>query len=454
MSADLAARIKAGIRQTNHPVTEDEAALEFARLYGDQFRYDHDRGGWLQWDGSIWRVQRTRLPFHLARELARDMARDSDLKTMVVAARTTFAAGVEQYARADPVFARTSDDWDQDPWLAGCPDGTLNLRSGLVERADPDLGITKSLAVAPADKPDCPLFQTFLAETFGGDADLIRFVQQFLGYCLTGITSEHALLFGYGGGGNGKSVLLNTISGILGDYATTAAMDTFTASRGDKHPTDLAMLRGARFVNASETEEGKAWAESRIKQLTGGDTVSARFMRQDFFQFRPTFKLFIVGNHRPELRNVDEAARRRINIVPFNFKPLLPDPELEQKLKPEWPAILRWMIDGCLDWQAGGLTRPPSVTAATETYFDDQDLIGQWLEDECDVELGNPHKWESSSQLFKHWKAFADRAGLHGETNKKFAEAMRVRGFEYHRTKDARLFRGVQLRLPDGLGDR
>ena len=124
------------------------------------------------------------------------------------------------------------------------------------------------------------------------------------------------------------------------------------------------------------------------------DGLSARFMRQDFFQFRPTFKLFIVGNHRPELRNVDEAARRRINIVPFNFKPLLPDPELEQKLKPEWPAILRWMIDGCLDWQAGGLTRPPSVTAATETYFDDQDLIGQWLEDECDVELGNPHKWE------------------------------------------------------------
>lgn len=433
---------------TNRPLTEDDAALEFARLYGDQLRFCHDRGAWLKWDGSIWRVERTRLAFHYARELARDMARASNTKAVVMAAKTTFAAGVERFARADPIFARTSDDWDQDPWLAGCPGGTLDLRSGLVERADPELGITKSLAVAPADESACPRFKAFLAETFGGDQALIRFIQQFCGYSLTGDISEQALIFGYGGGGNGKSVLLNTISGILGDYAIAAAMDTFTAARGERHTTDLAMLNGKRFVTASETEEGKAWAEAKLKQVTGGDPIQARFMRQDFFQFLPTFKLFIVGNHRPALHNIDDAARRRINIVPFNFKPPDPDPGLEQKLKAEWPAILGWMIDGCLDWQANRLIRPPSVTAATGTYFDDQDLFGQWLDEECETDQGNPHKWEPSSRLFSQWTHFAERAGEHGGTNKTFAEAMRLRGFEHHRgAKGQRQFRGVQLRL-------
>ena len=155
--------------------------------------------------------------------------------------------------------------------------------------------------------------------------ELQRFLQQMAGYCLTGDISEHALFFVYGTGGNGKGVFLNTVAGILGDYAATAAMDTFTASQGDRHPTDLAMLRGARLVTAAETEEGRAWAESRIKQLTGGDPITARFMRQDFFTFQPAFKLVIVGNHKPVLRNVDEAARRRFNIIPFTRKPPKPD---------------------------------------------------------------------------------------------------------------------------------
>src|SRR6266850_943776 len=138
-------------------------------------------------------------------------------------------------------------------------------------------------------------------------------------------------------------------------------METFTASLNDRHPTDLAMLRGARLVTASETEEGRAWAEARIKQLTGGDRIAARFMRQDFFQYSPEFKLLVIGNHKPTLHNVDDAARRRFNIVPFIFKPAKPDHKLEQKLLAEAPAILQWMIDGCLDWQNNGLIRPAVV---------------------------------------------------------------------------------------------
>ena len=160
-------------------------------------------------------------------------------------------------------------------------------------------------AVAPAKTATCPRWLQFLDETTGSDAELVRFLQQWCGYSLTGITREHALVFVFGGGGNGKSVFLNTVTGALADYAVTA-MQTFTASHSDQHPTDLAMLRGARLVTVSETEEGKAWAEARIKQLTGGDPISARFMRQDFFTFTPEFKLTIIGNHKP-----GPAKRRR-----------------------------------------------------------------------------------------------------------------------------------------------
>ena len=164
-----------------------------------------------------------------------------------------------------------------------------------------------------------------------------------------------------GDGGNGKGVFLNTIASVMADYAVAAAMETFVSSSTDKHPTDLAMLRGARLVYASETEEGRNWADSRIKQMTGGDRIRARFMRQDFFEYLPQFKLLLIGNHQPNLRNIDDAAKRRFNIVPFTHKPPTPDPDLMTKLHAEWPGILRWLIDGCLAWQRVGLVRPPVV---------------------------------------------------------------------------------------------
>ncbi len=310
-------------------------------------------------------------------------------------------------------------------------------------------GITKLTAVAPAEQADCPLWLTFLEETTGGDADMIRFLAQWSGYCLTGDTREHALVFIYGPGGNGKSVFLNVLTGILGDYATVASMDTFTASRSDRHPTDLAMLRGARFVTASETEEGRAWAESRIKQLTGGDRITARFMRQNFFTFIPSFKLTIVGNHKPALVNVDDAARRRFKIVPFIHKPAAPDRQLEEKLLAEWPGILRWMIDGALDWLRNGLVTPQSVAEATTEYFNDQDLFGQWLEEECVVEQENPHRWATSADLFANWTAYAKRAGEESGTAKRFGDNMRRRGFarmsKKLQGKSYKVYLGVQL---------
>ena len=345
--------------------TEDGIAQAFADKYQDDLRYCHHTGSWFRWDGQRWFKEETRLAFNWTRILCRDLNRGRSEKL----AKAATAAAVERFAQADRVFAVTSGIWDADPWLLGTPNGTVDLRTGNVFPANRHDYITKIASVSPASqgKASHPLWSRFLEESTDDNEELQRFLQQMAGYSLTGDTREHALFFVYGPGGNGKSVFLNTLVNILGDYACTSAMDTFTASGNDRHPTDLAMLKGARLVSVSETEEGRAWAESRIKQLTGGDKISARFMRQDFFEYLPQFKLLIAGNHKPVLRNVDDAARRRFNIIPFIHKPVTPDRQLEQKLRTEYPAILRWMIDGCLDWRMHGLIKPKVVRQARPT---------------------------------------------------------------------------------------
>ena len=234
----------------NDIVTEDSAALRFVERHGQDLRYCHSTGKWYRWNTVFWVVDQTRLVFQWARELARELKRARS-------AKGTFASGVERYAKVDPKCAVTMDYWDANPWLLGTPGGTVELPTGRLRPSIRDDGITKSTSVAPGDS-GCPRWLRFLAETTGEDGELIRFLQQWCGYALTGHTREHALVFIYGPGGNGKSVFLNIVNGILQTYAATAAMDTFAASKSDKHTTDLAMLCGARSVTASETEEGRA----------------------------------------------------------------------------------------------------------------------------------------------------------------------------------------------------
>ena len=273
-----------------------------------------------------------------------------------------------------------------------------------------------------------------------------RFLQQWCGYCLTADVREQALVFLYGPGGNGKTVFVNTLVGILADYAVVSALDTFSAARGERHPADLAMLHGARIVIASETQEGRAWDEVRVKRLTGTDPITARFMRQDFFTFLPTFKITIVGNYAPVLNNVGDAERRRFCIVPFATKPERPDLLLEQKLKAEWPAIFAWMIAGCLDWQANGLIRPERVLQETAAYFAAQDVLGQWIADQCDAEPGNKSKWETSAVLYANWKDYAELAGEQPGSRKAFAENMKRRGFLPVPKYAGRSFEGIRLK--------
>jgi putative DNA primase/helicase len=361
-------------------ITEDGAACLFAAAHADSLRFCHSTGAWYEWNGSAWRLDQTERALQWAREMARRLAADASPRARYMTSKVAFARAVETFASCDPALSVTIENWDADPWLLGTPGGTVDLRTGELRDAKPREGITKLTAVTPDDAPNCPTWLQFLHDVTQGDAGYIRFIQQWAGYCLTGDTSEQALCFAYGGGGNGKGVLIHVLAGILKEYAVNAAMETFTASKHDRHPTEIARLRGARLVTASETEQGRQWAESRIKQLTGGDTMSAHFMRQDDFEFVPVLKLLIIGNNKPALSSVDDAARRRFNLLPFLFKPAKPDPSLEEKLKAEWPAILRWMIEGCLDWQANRLVRPEVVKDATDEYFTAQDTFSQWLD--------------------------------------------------------------------------
>jgi len=326
---------------------------------------------------------------------------------------------------------------------------TIDLRTGATQPPRREDYCTKSAAVAAGG--DCPRWRQILEEITGGDAELQAYLQRMAGYCLTGVTSEHALFFCYGTGANGKSVFINTLAGIWGDYAVTAPMETFVVSKGDHHPTDLAMLRGARLVVAHETEAGRRWAESKVKALTGGDRIAARFMRQDFFEFVPQFKLLIAGNHKPGLRGVDEAIRRRLHLIPFNVT--IPesqrDPKLFEKLKSEWSGILQWAVDGCLEWQRIGLAPPPAVRDATATYLAAADALANWIEDRCDQDRRAICR---RSALFANWKAWAEATGESPGKQRDFFDAIDARGFVAFRdVKNNRMFRGLALKPAETL---
>jgi putative DNA primase/helicase len=290
---------------------------------------------------------------------------------------------------------------------------TFDLRTGIGRAPNPLDYITKKTACSAAQTgTPHPLWTAFLDRVTDHDTELQGFLQRYIGYCCTGFTTEHVFVFAYGTGANGKSTFISTIARIFGDYATVADMSTFIASNTERHPTDLAKLMGARLVVAQETQKGRRWDETKIKALTGGDKITARFMRQDFFDYVPTFKLFICGNHKPRLSNVDEAIRRRLLLVPFTV--LIPlaerDQQLPEKLWSERRAILRWCMDGCLEWQRIGLAPPPIVLDATEAYFAEQDTTQQWL-DEC-TEDGGEFAFTRTTELFASWKTWCEARNL------------------------------------------
>ena len=374
------------------------------------------------------------------------------IHAILASAKTVNA--VTQLSRTDRRIAATHEQWDTNLETLNTPGGIVDLCTGIILPHNPLDYCTKITSVAPAPVgTKCPIWTSFLSKIMQGEEEIIQFLQRVVGYALTGLTIEHAMFFLYGKGANGKGTFLNALTTILGDYAIVAPIDTFTASTSERHPTDLAMLRGARLVASQETDEGRRWAEAKIKALTGGDPISARFMRQDFFTYFPQFKLLVAGNHKPALQGVDEAIRRRLNLIPFTFT--VPeadrDVQLPEKLKPEYPAILRWAIDGTLLWRKLGLAAPKSVRVATDDYLAAEDTFGAWL-----AECTKPSSFgrEDTADLFAAWRKYCERTGEQPGTEKKFRGKMDGRFTPKHHPVTRRAgFEGIELVRADYSDD-
>lgn len=426
---------------------------DLARLFITQhpeLRYVAAWSRWLAFNGQVWVEDRTLDVFNKTREMLREVAAKVKGKQALDLKSSPTVAAVERLARSDPRAAATTDQWDRDDDILNTPAGIVDLRTGEIRPHDPTAYCTKLTAASPV--PDalwsdhCPTWCRVLREVTGDDPELMDFVQRMAGYCATGRINEHAMFFFWGTGANGKGTVLNMLVKILNDYATVAPMEVFTESHTDRHPTELAMMRVVRLVVSQETEEGRRWAESRIKAITGGDPISARFMRQDFFTFTPRFKLVIAGNHKPKLRNVDEAMRRRLNLVPFTvtIPPARRDKHLADKLEAESAGIMTWIVQGAVEYFRLGLTPPRAVTAATEDYFGAEDIFTQWLDDR--TERGVQH-WEPSGLLFGSWKAYAEAANHRPGDQRTFVNRMSAAGFDpgNSRAKNGRHWNGLRL---------
>ncbi len=437
--------------------SEQDLAEIFLAEHGNRIRSVPLQKSWLTWDGARWKPDEKRVTQAMARDTLRRVAdraarQGSTRKEKQAALRLARSISSAQkvtnvlaLAGADPRVTVSPEMLDADRWLLNTPNGILDLKTGELQSHDPDLLLTKITGVPVARDSDCPRWKAFVREVTGGDDAMGAYLQRLLGYCLTGSVREHAIAFIHGPGGNGKTVLVEAAAFVLGDYATHAPMNTFMASTFDRHPTEVAALQGARLVSASETDERGRWNEARLKSLSGGDRITARFMRQDFFEFDPQFKLILIGNHKPELMNVGEAIRRRLHLIPFTVRPAQPDPDLIEKLRGEGPAILGWMVEGCLAWQQDGLAAPEAVRAATDEYLSDEDALGRWLFEECQEHAETA---QATLDLFVSWSNWCRERGEDAGSSRRFAQLLINRGFKRWRDPKTRRhgFAGVRAR--------
>ena len=342
------------------------------------------------------------------------------------------------------------DQLDQHPFLLNCANGTVDLRTGQIRPHSRAELITHCVDTAYNPTATAPTWQKFLESTFAGDQDLIRFVQKAVGYSMTGSTQEQVLFFCHGVGSNGKSTLLETLLLLLGKLGIQAAPGLLMASRTERHPTDQADLFGKRLVVSQETEDGRRMNESLVKQLTGGDTIRARRMREDFWEFQPTHKLWLSTNHKPVIKGTDHAIWRRIRLIPFSVKftddgangTAKKDCGLKDKLRAELPGILAWAIAGCLAWQREGMAAPAAVTRATDGYQAEMDMLAAWLEDCCVI---NRIADVKVSDLYSSYAAWCASNGEHPETQRKLGMRLTERGFCQQKLRNARRWIGIGL---------
>jgi putative DNA primase/helicase len=418
------------------PLDDAGNGQRFASQHGHGVRYCFAWGSWLVYDACRWirdekaEVERlakitARLIINEAQACDDDVERAALLKHAAASIKRSKREVMLKDAISEPGIAITTDELDANPWLLNCANCTLDLRTG--ERGPHDRAdlLTKRIPVAYDPLAQCPTFLAFLDAIMAHRPNLIEFLQRAIGYSLTGDIREQVFFILHGSGANGKSTLLNILGELLGDYAQQTDTDALMVKQAGGINNDVARLRAARFVSAVETEEGKRLAEVKIKQFTGGDTVTARFLFQEFFEFKPLFKLFIATNHKPEIKGTDNAIWRRVRLVPFDvtFTPEQQDRTLADKLRAELPGILAWAVQGCFKWQRDGLGLPDEVKAATKAYREEQDLVALFLTDCCVIEQHAQVTAKNLNAAYQEWcKASGEKSITAIELGKRLTE--------------------------------
>jgi putative DNA primase/helicase len=437
-----------------HNLTDVGNAGRLVEAHGADLRHVAAWSSWLAWDGARWKRDDTGVVIERAKAVARailtEAAHEDDddrRKALTGWARQSENAArihaLVNLAGSDPAVATRPDALDLDSWLLTVANGTIDLCTGRLQPHRRSDLITKLAAVRYDPGAACPTWDRFLERVLP-DPAVRAFVRRAVGYSLTGSVREQCLFFLYGLGANGKSTLVATLMAMLGDYARQADPKLLMEQKHDSHPTNVADLQGARFVATIEAGSGGRLDETLVKQLTGGDRVKARFMRQDFFEFNPTHKLFLAANHKPVIRGNDHAIWRRVHLIPFTVTIADSDKDdrLPDKLAGELPGILRWAVEGCLEWQAGGLQVPGGVAEATDAYRIEEDLLGDFL-DQCCVQ--EPGAEVAATDLYRAYQRWTEAAGDRTWSQTAFGRALSERGLDWRKTAGRKIRLGVRL---------
>jgi putative DNA primase/helicase len=436
--------------------TDTTNAFRLFAEHGKDVRYNAPWKKWLVWDGRQWQMDDGYMihdrGLKMIRGIYAELLKTADYRDRLdiekYAIQSESARRRKAFVEAAswiPELNIKTDDLDKDPWLLNVENGTVNLRTGeLREQRAGDL-ITKMAGVRFDPSADCPAWKKFIREIMNYNADLIRFIQTAVGWAVTGDTSEQTMFILFGSGANGKSTFLNTIMNLLGDYAIATPTETFMKRNGDHITNDIARLRGTRFVTTTEAEQGKRLSEPLIKQITGNDRMTARFLYGEFFNFVPTFKIFMATNHKPVIKGTDYGIWRRIKLIPFTttIEEERQDKNLEQKLREERPGILNWILEGTVRWCGERLKTPPDITRATDEYRGEMDVIGNFIKERC---VQGPGCSIRARELFKVYQGWCDENNEHACSERFLGLRLKELGVEQKRYGDGRYWQGLGLR--------
>lgn len=451
--------LQRALRELLADLTDAGNANWLVAFAGQDLLFDYDRGIWRIFDGRVWREDRNGEAHRVAEEAVRAMTRASanlDPASMQKLA-THLAKCLKRSAlesllcMAQHKLPTTSEQFDHDDNLFAVANGVIDLRSGDFRAASRKDYLIRFSGVPYQPRAAAPRWNDFLQRILKGDRELIDFVQKAIGYSMTGLTQEHAWFLLCGIGANGKSTFLRILSKLLGSYAQHAAGETFLQQKSGSS-NDIAVLNGARVVTVTESDENRRLASGLIKQITGGDPITARYMYQEFFTFQPRCKVWFATNHRPRIVDNSEGMWRRVRYLPF--EEVIPESErdetLHEKLIYELPGILNWAIAGARAWYEGGLPRPTAVTTATNAYRRDEDPIADFIAEQCD--LGN--YVEAFGPLYEAYRMFCAETGDREPLSSRgFGRRLEERGLTRGRNKGTRLRDGIRLKVIQRLAD-